>query len=114
MNSKQREELQKISAAITMEPFPNGWLIAPTCKMPLKEVKHIVDTILAAPPRNCDVGTAEEQSERFILFCRRNSCRGVCYDICNFANVNRRLGWQKIGQSRCFAFWAQMPYEEEK
>ena len=67
---------------------------------------------LSAPPRNCDVGTAEEQEERFILFCHRNSFRGVCNDSCKFANVNRRLGWQEIGQARCFPFWAQMPYEE--
>ena len=66
---------------------------------------------LAKPPRNCDVGTAEEQAERFILFCRRNSFGGVCNDSCKFSNVNRRLGWQEIGQARCFPFWAQMPYE---
>lgn len=24
---------------------------------------------LAAPPRNCDVGTAEDQAERFYAFC---------------------------------------------
>ena len=68
-------------------------------------------TALAKPPRNCDVGTAEEQAERFILFCRRNSFGGVCNDSCKFSNVNRRLGWQEIGQARCFPFWAQMPYE---
>lgn len=40
------------------------------------------------------------------------AARGVCNDGCKFANVNRRLGWQKIGQARCFPFWAQMSYEE--
>lgn len=73
-----------------------------------KQLKDALDT----PRRNCDVGAAEEQAERFILFCRRNSFRGVCNDSCKFANINRRLGWQKIGQSRCFAFWAQMPYKK--
>jgi hypothetical protein len=68
-------------------------------------------TALSAPPRNCDIGTAGEQGERFILFCRRNSFRGVCNDSCKFASVSRRLGWQKIGRARCFPFWSQMPYE---
>jgi hypothetical protein len=81
----------------------------------LNEVKVAQDmakAALAEPLRNCDIGTAEEQGERFIRFCCRNSFRGVCNDSCKFVNVNRRLGWQKIGQARCFPFWAQVPYEE--
>jgi hypothetical protein len=78
---------------------------------PLRKVIKVVNEALAEPLRNCDVGSAEEQYEQFILFCRRNSFRGVCNDSCKFANVNRRLGWQKIGQARCFPFWSQMPYE---
>jgi hypothetical protein len=108
MSSKTREALNKIGNI-------SAW-VAENCNDQqtakyMNDIIAIVQESVAAPLRNCDVGTAEEQSERFVLFCRRNSCRGVCYDICNFANVNRRLGWQKIGQSRCFAFWAQMPYE---
>lgn len=75
-------------------------------------IRAQIKAALAEPLRNCEVGTAEEQDERFIRFCRRNSFRGVCNDSCKFANVNRRLGWQKIGQARCFPFWAQMPYEK--
>lgn len=59
---------------------------------------------LAAPPRNCDVGTADEQFERFGQFCNRydDDCTGCPCDTAdsswNFTN--------------CFARWAQMPYEE--
>ncbi len=55
---------------------------------------------LSAPARNCDVGTAEEQTERFKLFCRKRECV-TC-------ELNRRSPF-RFG---CFSVWAQMPYEE--
>ena len=57
---------------------------------------------LAAPPRNCDMGTEKEQSERFRNFCKIESsasggrctgCRAICY-----------------GRDKCEFSWAQMPY----
>lgn len=56
--------------------------------------KHVIDTALFAPPRNCDVGTEEEQIERFELWCvfDKPSCCKEC--------------------EKCFARWAQMPYKE--
>lgn len=53
MTSKQRDELQKISASFIMYPVGYG-LQNLQCKMSLQEIKDIVDTILAAPLRNCD------------------------------------------------------------
>lgn len=53
MTSKQRDELQKISAAFIMYPVGYG-LQNLQCKMSLQEIKDIVDTILSTPPRNCD------------------------------------------------------------
>lgn len=60
------------------------------------------------PRRNCDVGTAKEQYERWQAFCNRNykdnkDCTGCPCDsddsnLCDFAY--------------CFALWAQMPCEE--
>lgn len=53
---------------------------------------------LSAPPRNCDVGTAQEQENRFIRFCEgKSSCKH-----CPLRNAN----------SRCEFAWAQMPYKE--
>lgn len=57
---------------------------------------------LAAPARNCDVGTAEEQYRRHQQYCDvirdspRDSRRCMDASTCSF----------------CFAKWAQMPYKE--
>lgn len=82
------------------------------CGVDPVEIRDIAREALKQPILNYEVGTAEEQAKRFILFCLQNSFRGVCNGSCRFANVNRRLGWQEIGQARCFPFWAKMPYEE--
>lgn len=55
---------------------------------------------LAAPMRNCDVGTAEEQENRFRRYC--NSRGTFCGDCPLYKN---RRG-------ECRFAWAQMPYEE--
>ena len=57
---------------------------------------------LAAPPRNCDVGTAEEQAARMRAFCAKNGlCRDGAYrcENCGF-----------LHEFRCELKWAQMPY----
>ena len=55
---------------------------------------------IGRPLRNCDVGTADEQLERHDKFCASSiaECGGVITNDC----------------IRCFARWAQMPYEEVK
>lgn len=68
---------------------------------------HIVEcqkkakAALAAPPRNCDVGTADEQNRRFELFCiEHRTYENGCGDCpCK-------------GVASCELAWAQMPYEE--
>ena len=59
-----------------------------------------IDSALAAPPRNCDVGTAEEQEDRFRRYC---NSRGTFCGDCPLYN-NRR--------GECRFAWAQMPYKE--
>lgn len=56
---------------------------------------------LAEPARNCDVGTAEEQEERYIKLKR--------------AHIDRLTYCPAQGQSWFpdSLYWAQMPYEEE-
>ena len=53
---------------------------------------------LAAPPRNCDVGTADEQTNSYLDFCKRHACQ----------SCPARLK----GKTDCGFIWAQMPYEE--
>ena len=59
---------------------------------------------IAAPARNCDVGTAEEQTIRFNKFCLDNRTENDfgCGDCkCNSED-----------SKKCEFLWAQMPYEE--
>lgn len=53
--------------------------------------------VLQGIPRNCDIGTAEEQNNRFKRFCDSKSM-GYC--------------WGR-GCRKCMAQWLQMPYKEE-
>ena len=70
---------------------------------------------LAAPPRNCEVGTAEEQSERFRAFCHShmygfNDPRGYrCKEDCPVKMEIVRSDKLCI---YCQLVWAQMPYTE--
>ena len=62
---------------------------------------------LAAPARNCDVGTAEEQLARWENFCHRNwnsgyASRGL--DPCDDCEL------VEYGNCRCQLAWAQMPF----
>lgn len=94
-NKAMREAVRSILnlayevAAETEEPrgkISNDWLIE-TCK-----------AALALPPRNCDVGTAEEQHKRWNAFCTGRGCCSSCpaYSV----------------DADCSIAWAQMPYEE--
>lgn len=62
------------------------------------------NTALAKPPRNCDVGTAEEQFKCYLAFCHSES-RG-----CKHCPANRT---RVRGTSNCDLAWAQMPYAKE-
>lgn len=55
---------------------------------------------LAATPRNCDVGTAEEQAERYMNFCHN-------YPKCTGCPCVGRVQYHQ-----CEFVWAQLPYEE--
>ena len=56
---------------------------------------------LSAPPRNCDVGTADEQHARFYSFCDK-------IEECKKCPLWRGGGLT----SKCSVYWAQLPYEE--
>lgn len=55
---------------------------------------------LAEPVRNCEVGTTEEQSRRFLKYCVKQDCEKTCpFRDCKNSH-------------ECAFAWAQMPYEE--
>ena len=59
------------------------------------------DAALAAPPRNCDVGTAEEQEARYFKLKKEHIHK---------ITVCPHMGCSYVPES---LWWAQMPYEEE-
>lgn len=66
-------------------------------------VDILLDRLADKPQRNCDVGSVEEQEERFKNFCLSYYEHGECWRCPLFKS--------KI---RCPIAWGQLPYEEEK
>lgn len=88
-----REALESISARASVggEFDPQAYL---------DEIREIAEKALAAPPRNCDVGTADEQFNRHDKYCNlQPTCRKYLRE-----NVPSTCIW-------CFAKWAQQPYK---
>ena len=70
----------------------------------LAEMQDVINTALAEPPRNCEVGSVENQAERFCNFCAEhsNTKTGVCDPGCPcFACVDLCY---------CLCKWGQLPY----
>ena len=68
----------------------------------MEELINECRAALSAPPRNCDVGTAEEQERRFRRYCVTEECnRYYC-----------GLGCKSVCIDRCAVAWSQMPYKE--
>ena len=64
-----------------------------------KECLAVIESALSKPPRNCDVGTADAQVNRYNKFCMQRAC-----SECPFYVASDLLA--------CGVRWAQMPYEE--
>ncbi len=71
------------------------------------ELRQRVMDALSTPPRNCDVGTPEEQYRRFWDMCSNKDVNKCAY--CEF----RRIFNRNCSRDKCFARWAQTPYAEE-
>jgi hypothetical protein len=67
----------------------------PSTSMPTKFVIDTAKAALAAPPRNCDVGTPREQTDRAFAFCLGRAC-----ETCEFTKLTFR---------GCTLRWAQLP-----
>ena len=68
------------------------------------ETLKMAKAALAAPARNCDVGTVEEQSERIYAYCKAHRDDDA---ECLYCPLFGRTG------GYCELVWAQMPYEKE-
>lgn len=100
MSSKTREALSEIIDLI------NKWLTdGVMAHWQYSQLFDVADAALAEPLRNCDVGTAEEQYQRWDKYCKSF---GAQYDKCDLdSNVHFNL------TAKCFACWSQMPYKKE-
>ena len=98
-NAKLRDALKAVKAVNDGRPHD----------APGYEINDIVEEALAAPPRNCDVGTAEEQYARFARSCHANAdLIGRCRAACPFKPASAVFR----DRSECFARWSQTHYED--
>lgn len=95
--AKLREALEQAKVAILAAKEKMG------VENPI--ILEIIDTALAEPPRNCDVGTEEEQEVRFRNYCWNHSSRDK--------NMECQCPIYAEGKAGCKLTWAQMPYESE-
>ena len=98
--AKLREVLEKATRMLS------AW-----CReLPFRAWDEIGETLdkcnaaLAAPPRNCDVGAAQEQEVRFEAFCHAHRSRERCCEDCPIV----------ADRASCELAWAQMPYNESE
>lgn len=82
-------------------------LIYDSCRRTITKFHDIICEVsysaLSAPPRNCDVGTSEEQDARHSKWCRRYGIDGDIEVACAHKDMSCTL---------CALRWAQMPYEK--
>lgn len=101
MSSKLREALSKASIALSWATHSH------LTEGDAEKCLAIVEAALADPVLNCEFGTEEEQIERWKEFCNKfKKCHG-----CPYIREGEILSSLS---ARCFARWAQMPYEEVK
>ena len=67
----------------------------------LNQVRAWVNSALAEPPRQCDVGNAKEQYKRFYEMCFNRSCT-----LCHYKF------YEGCSRDQCFARWEQTLYEK--
>ena len=69
-------------------------------------IKSKAKKALSEPPRNCDVGTAEEQGNRMWRFCAKQKRNGIIN--CGYCQIKHQY------ERDCTLDWAQMPYEAQE
>lgn len=103
---KLREAVEKANAALSCI-CKSAWFMDANFgeTVEVMEAGSAICQALSTPPRNCDVGTADEQEERFKNFCLSY------YEPCNVDGECWRCPLFK-SKIRCPIAWGQMPYEK--
>jgi len=100
VNEKQetmmgRGDCAKLREALkTVKRYLDGYTVN------VLEMRSQVDAALAAPPRNCDAGTARQQEKRHKE------------EVCPKSACPQHEGFVSKACRGCFAMWAQMPCKE--
>lgn len=103
-NAKLREALEKADKVLS-RISKSAWFLDANLgeTIEVMEAGRAISQALGAPLRNCDVGTAEEQSRRFHEFCVKHAHDG-CPKCPAHQAVNK--------STRCPIVWGQLHYEE--
>ena len=80
-----------------------GWQLGQTTRKEHSAALSAIRAALALPRRQCDVGTAEEQTARYDKFCNTNRTVEKCCTDC-----------PALGTADCELLWAQIPYNESE
>ena len=96
--AKMREALSRILGIA--DHLQTRFAIPKLASEEILELKQIAESALSAPPRNCDVGTPEEQSARFDAHCRKHMGCLTC-------PLREKDGGVP---KHCELAWAKMPY----
>lgn len=112
-NKELRKVLVKVLDAIKSLSRTHNDDLPEDVRATLGMMAFDVNTALATPERNCDVGTSDEQAERFENFCLKHigcaeetggrHCVG-----CPLEKASRNI------TQKCELYWAQMPYKGEE
>ena len=81
----------------------NDGINEPYVLKPQDTLAKIDAAALAAPVKNCEVGSPEEQFARFKKFCAR-------FDCCD-CPVRKKWNFKPTGDESCLLLWTSMPYE---
>ena len=104
-NESMREALEMMIALFDNRVICTSYANTPEEMEQIEELYRKVKAALAKPPRNCDMGTADEQAERYGRYCEKFTRDGMHCETCPCCG--------KIPFGKCEFAWAQMPYESE-
>jgi len=91
-------------ALVEISKIADGWEFRGTTKAgALDRIYELAKAALSEPARNCDIGSPEEQTERFSDFCHgHDDCEDCPVSLC-FS-----------GDYYCSLAWAQLSYEAKE
>ena len=100
-NEKLREALELMTDLFDKGVICTSYANTPEEIEQIEELYRKSKAALSGPPRQCDVGTSQEQARRYQEFCDSQDCD--CIDC--------PAQW-RTSTRECPFVWAQMPYKE--